>query len=39
VFSIIAGISLAKYGELSSKHGFVFTSISHGFKSSSSMKS
>lgn len=38
-FSTIVGISLAKWGELSSKHGFVLTSIIHGARSSSSMKS
>jgi hypothetical protein len=38
-FSIIAGMILAKYGDESSKHGFVFTSINHGFISSSNIKS
>ena len=30
--STILGMSLAKMGELSSRHGFVLTSISHGLK-------
>lgn len=38
-FSIIAGIRRAKYGEESSRQGFVLTSISQGFRSSSSIKS
>lgn len=38
-FSTIAGINLARYGDESSKHGFVLTSISHGFRSSSNIKS
>ena len=38
-FSTIVGISLAKYGLESSKHGLVLTSIIHGFMSSSIIKS
>ena len=38
-FSTIAGINRAKYGLDNSKHGFVFTSMSHTFISSSIMKS
>lgn len=39
VFSTIAGMSRAKYGLESSKHGFVFTSISQTLRSSSIIKS
>ncbi len=38
-FSIMLGISRERYGADSSRQGFVFTSISHGFMSSSIMKS
>ena len=38
-FSSILGINLANNGLDSSRQGFVLTSISHGLKSSSIMKS
>ena len=38
-FSSMAGMSLARYGEESSRQGFVLTSIIQGFISSSIMKS
>lgn len=39
VFSIICGINLSKHCELSSKHGFVLTSMSHGLNLLSIIKS
>jgi hypothetical protein len=38
-FSTILGMSLARYGDESSRQGLVLTSMSHGFNSSSIMKS
>ena len=38
-FSTMAGIKRARYGEESSRQGFVFTSISQGLRPSSNMKS
>ena len=39
MFSSIVGIKRARYGEDSSRQGFVFTSSSHTWRSSSTMKS